>query len=101
MTNDRDEEFLRTKLTDGLHPAEVDLSARRGRGSAQRPPGMALAAYRPLPGCAAVDCSRSTGRHSRIYEPAGNPRPLLAPEANAGYASVSGSLRWIVTYWRG
>ena len=25
MTNDRDEEFLRTKLTDGLHPAEVDL----------------------------------------------------------------------------
>ena len=45
--------------------------------SAQRPPGMALAAYRPLPGCAAVDCSRGTGGHSRIYEPAGEPAPLL------------------------
>ena len=47
---------------------------------------MALAAYRPLPGCTAVDCSRGTGGHSRIYEPAGEPAPSFAPEANTGYA---------------
>lgn len=86
MTNDRDEEFLRTKLTDGLHPAEVDLWPAVAETLPNARPAwpwrrIALCLAAPL--LIAAGVLAGTAEFTNLRE---NPRPSFAPEANTGYA---------------
>ena len=58
MKYDREEAYLREKLTDGLHPADVDLWPA---------------------GRAAADRRRGAGGHGGVHEPARKPAPVLRP----------------------
>ena len=86
MTNDRDEEFLRTKLTDGLHPAEVDLwpTVAEALPNARTAwPWRRIALCLAAPLLIAAGVLAGTAEFTNLRE---NPRPSFAPEANTGYA---------------
>lgn len=86
MTNDRDEEFLRTKLTDGLHPAEVDLwpAVAEALPNARTAwPWQRIALCLAAPLLIAAGVLAGTAGFTNLRE---NPRPSFAPEANTGYA---------------
>lgn len=76
MTNDRDEEFLRTKLTDGLHPAEVDLWPAVAETLPNARPAWP---WRRIALCLAAPLLIAAGvlAGTAGYEPAGEPAPLL------------------------
>ena len=87
MTNDRDEEFLRTKLTDGLHPAEVDLWPAVAEALPNARPAwpwrrIALCLAAPL--LIAAGVLAGTAEFTNLRE---NPRPSFAPEANTTKAT--------------
>ena len=86
MTNDRDEKFLRTKLTDGLHPAEVDLwpAVAEALPNARTAwPWRRIALCLAAPLLIAAGVLAGTAEFTNLRE---NPRPSFAPEANTGYA---------------
>ena len=86
MKYDRDEAYLREKLTDGLHPADVDLWPSVAEALPDTRPArhwrrfvICLAA--PL--LIAAGVLAGTAEFTNLRE---NPRPSFAPEANTGYA---------------
>ena len=87
MKHDREETFLREKLTNGLHPAAVDLwpavaealpDTRPARRSRWR---LAICLAAPL--LIAAGVLVGTAEFTNLRE---NPRPSFAPEATTGYA---------------
>lgn len=86
MKYDRDEAYLREKLTDGLHPADVDLwpsvaEALPGARPARHWRRFVICLAAPL--LIAAGVLAGTAEFTNLRE---NPRPSFAPEANTGYA---------------
>ena len=86
MKYDRDEAYLREKLADGLHPADVDLwpsvaEALPGTRPAQHWRRFVICLAAPL--LIAAGVLAGTAEFTNLRE---NPRPSFAPEANTGYA---------------
>ena len=87
MKYDREEAYLHEKLTDGLHPAGVDLWPAVAEHLPDAPPArhprwkLAICLATPL--LIAAGVLAGTAEFTNLRE---NPRPSFAPEANTGYA---------------
>lgn len=86
MKYDREEAYLREKLTDGLHPADVDLWPAVAEHLPDARPArhwrrLCICLAAPL--LIAAGVLAGTAEFTNLRE---NPRPSFAPEANTGYA---------------